>query len=91
MPSPRLHETIPDFHHTPKRFAALEQAIAADVKGRAALAKPEIEFALARQSITGVLLEADLPERITHNDTKFNNVLLDDATGEACASSTSTP
>jgi len=83
LPAPRLHETIPDFHHTPKRFAALQQAIAADVKGRAALARPEIQFALARQSITGVLLEANLPERITHNDTKFNNVLLDDATGES--------
>ena len=83
LPPPRLHETIPDFHNTPKRFAALEQAVAADAAGRAALAKPEIEFARSRQLITGVLLEAILPERITHNDTKFNNVLLDDRTGEA--------
>ena len=74
---------FPIFTRTPKRFAALEQAIAADVAGRAALAKPEIEFALARKSITGILLDANLPERITHNDTKFNNVLLDDKTGEA--------
>jgi len=65
LPTPRLHDTIPDFHHTPKRFAALQQAIAADVAGRAILAKPEIEFALARQSITGVLLDANLPERVT--------------------------
>ena len=83
LPAPRLHETIPDFHHTPKRFAALERAIAADVEGRTALARPEIDFALAHRSITGVLLDAGLPERITHNDTKFNNVLLDDATGES--------
>lgn len=83
LPPPRLNETIPDFHSTPKRFAALEQAIAADVAGRAPLAKPEIEFARARKSITGILLDANLPERITHNDTKFNNVLLDDKTGEA--------
>ena len=83
LPSPRLRETIPDFHHTPRRFAALERAIAADVKGRAKLAQAEINFALAHESITGVLLQADLPERITHNDTKFNNVLLDDATGES--------
>ena len=82
LPAPRLHDTIPDFHHTPKRFKALEKAIAADVAGRAILVKPEIEFALARQSITGVLLDANLPERVTHNDTKFNNVMLDDATGE---------
>jgi aminoglycoside phosphotransferase (APT) family kinase protein len=83
LPPPRLHETIPDFHNTPKRFAALEQAIAVDVAGRAALAKPEIDFARSRQSITGILLDAGMPERITHNDTKFNNVLLDDKTGEA--------
>ncbi len=83
LPPPRLRDTIPDFHHTPKRFAALERAIDADVAGRAAQVQAEIEFALARQSITGVLLSAALPERITHNDTKFNNVLLDDTTGEA--------
>ncbi|HEY4414670.1 MAG TPA: aminoglycoside phosphotransferase family protein [Verrucomicrobiae bacterium] len=82
LPAPRLHDTIPDFHHTPKRFAALEQAIAADSANRAALAKPEIEFALAHKNITGVLLAAGLPERVTHNDTKFNNVMLDDATGK---------
>ena len=82
LPAPRLHDTIPDFHHTPKRFAALEQAIAADVAGRVVQADSEIEFALARKSLAGVLLEADLPERVTHNDTKINNVLLDDATGE---------
>ncbi|MGD0730345.1 MAG: aminoglycoside phosphotransferase family protein [Terracidiphilus sp.] len=82
LPAPRLHDTIPDFHHTPKRFAALEQAIAADVAGRAILVQPEIEFALTRKSMAGVLLDANLPERVTHNDTKFNNVMLDDATGE---------
>jgi Ser/Thr protein kinase RdoA (MazF antagonist) len=82
IPAPRLHDTIPDFHHTPKRFAALEQAIGADVANRAALAKREIEFALSRRAMTSVLLDAGLPERVTHNDTKFNNVLLDDETGE---------
>lgn len=82
LPAPRLHDTIPDFHYTPKRFAALEQAIAADVAGRAAQAGPEIEFALARKPLSKVLVEAGLPERVTHNDTKINNVLLDDATGE---------
>jgi hypothetical protein len=82
LPAPRLHDTIPDFHDTPKRFAALEQAITADVAGRAILAKPEIEFALARKSVASVLLDAGLPERVTHNDTKINNVLLDDTTGD---------
>lgn len=82
LPAPRLHDTINDFHHTQNRFMALEQAIASDVAGRAVLARSEIEFAFARQSITSVLLDAKLPERITHNDTKFNNVMLDDVTGE---------
>ena len=82
LPAPRLHDTIPDFHHTPNRFAALELAIVADSCNRAALAKDEIAFALERQPITAVLIDAGLPERITHNDTKFNNVMLDDSTGE---------
>ncbi len=81
LPAPRLHDTIPDFHHTPKRFAALEQAIAADVAGRAVRCRPELDFAQARKSLTTRLVEAGLPERVTHNDTKINNVLLDDATG----------
>jgi aminoglycoside phosphotransferase (APT) family kinase protein len=82
LPAPRLHDTIPDFHNTPKRFKALEEAIAVDAVNRSAEARPEIDFALARQEITGVLLGANLPERVTHNDTKINNVLLDDSTGE---------
>ena len=82
LPAPRLHDTIPDFHHTPRRFEALERAIAADVAGRAAQAQAEIDFALAHRGMVGVLLDAGLPERVTHNDTKLNNVLLDDATGE---------
>jgi hypothetical protein len=82
LPAPRLHDTIPDFHHTPKRFTALEQAISHDAFNRASLAKREIDFALRRQPMTRVLLEANLPERVTHNDSKLNNVMLDDATGE---------
>ncbi|HEV2329446.1 MAG TPA: aminoglycoside phosphotransferase family protein [Verrucomicrobiae bacterium] len=82
LPAPRLHDTIPDFHHTPKRFAALERAIEADSINRAKLAKSEMEFALQRKQMCSVLLEANLPERVTHNDTKLNNVMLDEATGE---------
>jgi Phosphotransferase enzyme family len=82
LPAPRLHDTIPDFHHTPKRFAAMEKSVEADAVNRAKLAKPEIEIALRHKAICGVLLDAKLPERVTHNDTKFNNVMLDDATGE---------
>jgi Ser/Thr protein kinase RdoA (MazF antagonist) len=82
LPTPRLHDTVLDFHHTPKRFAALERAIQTDAVNRAKFAKPEIEFALKRKSVTDVLINAGLPERVTHNDTKFNNVMLDDTTGE---------
>jgi Ser/Thr protein kinase RdoA (MazF antagonist) len=82
MPSPRLHDTIPNFHNTPKRFEALLAAISCDTSNRAALANPEIDFALRHEPIVSILQDANLPERVTHNDTKFNNVMLDDATGE---------
>jgi len=82
FPAPRLSDTIPDFHHTPQRFAALENAIERDAVNRAQLAQPEIHFALSHQAMVGVLLDANLPERVTHNDTKLNNVMIDDATGE---------
>jgi len=82
LPAPRLHDTIPDFHHTPRRFERLEKALAADAVNRAQFAKKEIEFALKHKPITGQLLAAGLPERVTHNDCKLNNVMLDDATGE---------
>lgn len=82
LPAPRLHDTIPDFHHTPRRFAAFEKVLAADSANRAALAGPEIEFVLKHKDITSVLIDAQLPERVTHNDTKLNNVMLDDATGQ---------
>jgi hypothetical protein len=82
LPAPRLHDTIPDFHHGPKRFRALEDAVARDVAGRVCDAGPEIAFAVAHQSVTISLLNAGLPERVTHNDTKINNVLIDDLSGE---------
>lgn len=82
LPAPGLHDTIPDFHNTPKRLAALQRAIEADAANRAALAKPEIEWTLRHQDIAGGLVNAGLPQRVTHNDTKLNNVMLDDATGE---------
>jgi len=87
LPPPPLHETIPGFHDTPRRFRALQAAIAADPFQRVALAQPEIEFALARAHIVDRLerarLEGRLPVRVTHNDTKLNNVMLDETTGEA--------
>ncbi len=87
LPDGRLHETIPAFHDTPKRFTALQQAIEKDHLNRVQTAKPEIEFALKREGLVDVILDAmakrKIPERITHNDTKFNNVMLDTVTGEA--------
>lgn len=86
LPAPRLGETIPDFHHTPKRFQALEEAISVDPHNRAGQAKADIEFALAHGEMTGRLIRdlkaGRLPERVTHNDTKINNVMLDDKTGK---------
>jgi aminoglycoside phosphotransferase (APT) family kinase protein len=83
---PRLHETIPDFHHTPKRLDALRMAVEADILNRAADLKTEINFALARAEdcarITDLMASGEIPERTTHNDTKLNNVLLDDETSE---------
>src|SRR5437016_2507653 len=87
LPGERLFETIPDFHNTRKRFSALQQAIQRDRFNRAQEARPAIEFALQREPIVDVILQAmakgKVPERITHNDTKFNNVMLDVLTGEA--------
>lgn len=87
LPGERLHETIPDFHHTRKRFKALQDAIQKDHINRAQLAGPEIEFALKHETLADVILKGmangRIPERITHNDTKFNNVMLDVVTGEA--------
>lgn len=85
LAGPRLHETIPDFHHTPKRMDALRAVIERDPHGRAAGARAEIGFALAREPLTRVLLDEHhagrMPERVTHNDTKINNVLLDAHSG----------
>jgi len=87
LPGERLFETIPNFHHTRRRFAALQQAIQEDRYNRAKDAKPEIDFALKHEPIVDVILDAmtkgKIPERVTHNDTKFNNVMLDVLTGEA--------
>src|SRR2546430_16380831 len=83
----RLHETIPNFHNARLRFAALQKSIAEDRCNRARSAEKEIAFAFKQESWIGTLLDAhkrgEIPERITHNDTKFNNVMLDWETGHA--------
>jgi len=82
----RLHETIPDFHNTPRRLEALVSAITADTAGRATTVRQEIDFVLSRAEdcsrVTDRIASGEIPERVTHNDTKLNNVLLDDVTAE---------
>jgi len=86
MDSPRLHETIPDFHHTRARFDSLVKAIESDKFNRAKNVQNEIDFVMQRENMVDVLLNlqaaGELPERITHNDTKLNNVLINADTGE---------
>ncbi len=85
-PAATLHETIARFHDTPNRYANFEKALAADVMGRAREIGPEIAFIRAREADCHVLMDqlaaGVLPLRVTHNDTKLNNVLIDQATGK---------
>lgn len=85
-PAATLHETIARFHDTPNRYANFEKALAADVMHRAASVRPEIDFIRAREQDCHVLLDqlaaGQIPLRVTHNDTKINNVLIDRATGK---------
>lgn len=87
LPGERLVETIPNFHDTRRRFTAFQEAVAKDHCNRAQDARAEIEFALKREPLASVVLDemaaGRIPERITHNDTKFNNVMLDTRTGKA--------
>ena len=85
-PAEKLHETIVDFHNTRVRYEQFKTALAKDASGRAKNARPEIDFVLAREGDAGVIVDAladgSIPLRVTHNDTKLNNVLLDEKTGE---------
>ena len=85
-PSETLHETIPNFHNTPVRYETFEKAVAENRSGRAAEVQKEIEFIRARRPMMGVLTDmldrGELPLRVTHNDTKLNNVMLDDVVGK---------
>ena len=85
-PADTLHETIVKFHDTEDRLEKLKKAIQGATLTRVAECKAEIEFALAREKDCSVALQAlrdgQLPLRVTHNDTKLNNILIDRATGE---------
>lgn len=86
LPGPRLHETILNFHHTRSRFDTLQKAIAADSHQRVVDIGAELDFARQREAMVDRLIDrtarGEIPERITHNDTKINNVMLNDATGD---------
>ncbi len=87
FPAEKLHETIPNFHNTPDRYRIFLETLARDPMHRAAQVQKEIEFVLAHQqemaTIQNALDTGVLPLRVTHNDTKLNNVLLDARTRTA--------
>ena len=82
-----IKETIPDFHHTPKRYQRLIEVAEKDALGRAADVQAELDFVKERGGIVSRLIDLKeagvIPERVTHNDTKINNVMMDIATDEA--------
>ena len=84
FPAETLYETIPNFHNTPDRFRQLKETIAADSQGRLASAQQEVAFYLANEAMGSrlqqMLTAGELPLRVTHNDTKLNNVLLNNDT-----------
>ena len=86
FPPPRLEEIIPKFHDTPDRLRQLDEAIARDAKGRLASVSEELRFVDTWREragrIVALMASGDIPERVTHNDTKINNVMID-ARGEA--------
>jgi Ser/Thr protein kinase RdoA (MazF antagonist) len=87
LPGPRLHETIPHFHDTPRRLESLECAVQRDPARRLAGARHEVARVRAHGDLAAVLVQAAaagaVPERVVHNDAKLANVLFDAASGEA--------
>ncbi len=81
-----LHETIPDFHHTPKRVQALKDAIEKNISGRVDSVETEIQFVLEHEYLADLVINGiengEIPIRVTHNDTKINNILFDRISGE---------
>ena len=85
-PAETLHETIPDFHNTADRLKNFKKALAEDRAHRAAQVQEEIRFVLDREKdchvICDMLSSGEIPLRVTHNDTKLNNIMIDDKTGK---------
>ncbi len=86
FPAEELMEVIPDFHNTPMRYRKFRQAVEKDIAGRRSSVESEIGFLLKREEEAGVLQRmrerGELPVRVTHNDTKLNNILFDADSGE---------
>ena len=84
-----LYEILPNFHNTAVRYENFKKAVKEDVMGRAKDCKAEIEFITSREhyydKVVNMLKSGEMPLKVTHNDTKLNNVLLDDKTGEPVA------
>ena len=87
FPIGKLHDTIPHFHDTPRRFEAFEASVTKDTHRRVAQVQPEIAFVRERADAMGAVVRmidaGQMPLRVTHNDTKCNNVMVDDVTGRA--------
>ena len=85
LPGGPLHEVIPDFHHTPKRFEKFLQVLENAAPEKIEAAKTEIAFAKDRKDEIGLVVDklasGELPLRVTHNDTKINNVMLSNCCG----------
>ena len=85
----QLHEILPNFHNTVKRYENFEIALKNNLSKRAHLAENEINFALARKGIASTIVSliesGEMPLKVTHNDTKLNNVLLDEKTLQGLA------
>lgn len=83
-PADTLHEIIEGFHDTRARFAVFKKAVEEDVMGRAASVQKEIQFVLDHEDVANFFSEmldkGELPLRVTHNDTKLNNIMIDDKT-----------
>ena len=87
FPADELYVTIPNFHNTKKRFFQLMRSVDEDVAGRVSEVDDELEFMFEHRRMMSAIVQqlekGELPLRVTHNDTKSNNVMVDDATGKA--------
>ena len=85
-PAETLHEAIKGFHDTKARFQVFKEAVEKDVCGRAADVQKEIDFVLAHEDVANVFgdlqAKGEIPLRVTHNDTKLNNIMIDNITGK---------